>query len=81
MLQLIELYYENVSNASLLLHKASLHEAVDTGIAIPHVLLSICAFGAKYGFQLNFVDPIAKYKIAASTETVMPVRHSKRKVL
>lgn len=45
---LVELYYENVYNASLLLHKRLFLESLTTDTARPHVVLSVCAWAAKY---------------------------------
>jgi len=45
---LAELYFETAYNASLLLHKASFLASLAAGTACPHVVLSVCAWGAKY---------------------------------
>lgn len=45
---LIELFYANVYNATLLLHKATFLSAVAAGTACNHTVLSVCAWGAKY---------------------------------
>jgi hypothetical protein len=45
---LVEVYYENVYNAALLLHKKSFLETLAAGTARPHVVLSVCAWAAKY---------------------------------
>ena len=45
---LAELYFETAYNASLLLHKASFLASLAAGTACPHVVLSVCAWAAKY---------------------------------
>lgn len=50
---LIEMYFENVYQASLLLHKRLFLESIAAGTASPHVLLSVCAWGAKYGATVS----------------------------
>ena len=47
-LKLIDVYYANVYNATLLLHKPTFLEAVAAGKTKAHVLLSVCAWAAKY---------------------------------
>jgi hypothetical protein len=47
-LSLIEVYFANVYNASLLLHKASFLRAIAANTVRHHVLLSVCAFASKY---------------------------------
>jgi hypothetical protein len=47
MSSLIEIYYANVYNASILLHKASFLESLANGISRNHVVLSLCALGAQ----------------------------------
>ena len=44
---LVETYYENVYNATLLLHKRSFLQALDKETTRPHVVLSVCAWAAK----------------------------------
>ena len=44
---LIEVYFSNVYNASLLLHKRSFLEAIAAGTARPHVVLGVCAWASK----------------------------------
>lgn len=46
-LELVELYYENVYNASLLLHKQLFLRSLAAGTARPPVVLSVCAWAAK----------------------------------
>ncbi|KAJ3527969.1 hypothetical protein NM208_g10445 [Fusarium decemcellulare] len=48
MLKLIDTYYENVYNATLLLHKESLLESLAVGSIRPHVVMSVCAWGANF---------------------------------
>lgn len=50
---LIEVYFSNVYNASLLLHKRSFLEAIAAGTARPHVLLGVCAWASKYEWTLH----------------------------
>lgn len=47
LLTLIELYFDNVYNANLLLQKKSFQQSVAVGAARAHVVLSICAWGAR----------------------------------
>ena len=47
-LQLVEVYYENMYNARLLLHKRIFLESLAAGTAKPHTVLSVCACAAKY---------------------------------
>lgn len=44
---LVEVYYANVYNATLLLHKQMFLEALQTGMASQHVVLSVCAWALK----------------------------------
>jgi hypothetical protein len=48
LLELIEIYFDNVANSALALHKTDFLHRVHAGTATPHVVLSVCAFGAKY---------------------------------
>ncbi len=50
---LVEVYYENAYNARLLLHKGLFLESLAAGTANPHVVLSVCAWAAKY----SITDP------------------------
>lgn len=43
---LVEVYYQNVYNASLLLHKRLFLESLAAGTARPHVVLSVCAWAS-----------------------------------
>jgi hypothetical protein len=45
---LIEVYYSDVYNASLLVHKRMFLEAVAAGTARPQVVLSVCAIASMY---------------------------------
>ena len=47
-LTLVEVYYDNVYNATLLLHKRTFLESLSAGIVRPHIILSVCAWAAKY---------------------------------
>lgn len=47
MYTLVEVYYENAYNASLLLHKGLFLESLAAGTVEPHVILSICAWASK----------------------------------
>lgn len=49
LLTLVETYFDNVYNAHLLLHKRSFLESLEAGVARTHVVLGVCALGAKYG--------------------------------
>ncbi|KAI8947499.1 hypothetical protein F4801DRAFT_582324 [Xylaria longipes] len=46
--ELVEIYFNYVYNAHLLLHKRSFLESIADGTACTHVVLSICAWGAKF---------------------------------
>ncbi|KAK4893554.1 hypothetical protein LTR27_008021 [Elasticomyces elasticus] len=50
---LVELYFSNVYNAELLFHKRSFLEALALGTTRPHVILAICAWGAKFYRDTN----------------------------
>ncbi|KAH7246538.1 hypothetical protein BKA59DRAFT_200794 [Fusarium tricinctum] len=45
---LIDLYFENVYQSDLLLHKPSFLQALTNQAIRPHILLSICAWGANF---------------------------------
>ena len=47
-LTLVEVYYDNVYNASLLLHKQTFLDSLAAGTARPHLVLGVCAWAAKY---------------------------------
>lgn len=44
---LIDLYFENVYQSDLLLHKPTFLQALANQAVRPHILLSVCAWGAK----------------------------------
>lgn len=44
---LVEVYYSNVYNSSLVLHKRSFLEALSAGTVRPHVILGVCAWASK----------------------------------
>ncbi|KAG9500780.1 hypothetical protein J7337_006460 [Fusarium musae] len=44
---LVELYFDNVYQSTLLLHKATFLQSLTEQAVKPHILLSICAWGAK----------------------------------
>jgi len=46
-MNLVDVYYANVYNASLLLHKKLLIEAIVSGTARHHLVLSVCAWALK----------------------------------
>ncbi len=45
---LVNVYFENAYNASLLLHKGLFLDSLAAGTASPHIVLSVCAWAAKY---------------------------------
>ncbi|EXJ69938.1 uncharacterized protein A1O5_07011 [Cladophialophora psammophila CBS 110553] len=47
-MSLVDVYYANVYNASLLLHKRLFLEAIAAGTARHHVVLSVCAWALKW---------------------------------
>lgn len=51
---LVDIYWNNLYNASLLLHKRVFLEALESDSVRPHIILSICASAAKYA------DPFPK---------------------
>lgn len=72
-LKLIDVYYANVYNATLLLHKPTFLEAVAAGKMKAHVLLSVCAWAANFyrdascqatlrdhGFMMEWADRAGK---------------------
>ncbi|KAI0195222.1 hypothetical protein EV127DRAFT_332779 [Xylaria flabelliformis] len=46
--ELVDIYFNYVYNAHLLLHKRSFLESIADGTACTHVVLSVCAWGAKF---------------------------------
>lgn len=46
--KLVDVYYANVYNATLLLHKPTFIESLKAGTVRQHIVLSVCAFAAKY---------------------------------
>ncbi|EXJ67740.1 uncharacterized protein A1O5_09086 [Cladophialophora psammophila CBS 110553] len=46
-LTLVEVFFDNAYNATLVLHKRLFLESLERGRANPHVVLSICAWAAK----------------------------------
>ncbi|KAJ9604684.1 hypothetical protein H2200_010798 [Cladophialophora chaetospira] len=70
---LVDVYYDNVYNASLLLHKRTFLEALAAGTANQHVVLGVCAFALnfyqdtdehsilqKHGFSNEWADAAGK---------------------
>jgi hypothetical protein len=55
---LVDLYFENVYNAHLLLHRRSFLAAIDNGTARAHLVLGVCAWGAKYGDPPRSPSPV-----------------------
>ncbi|KAK3650409.1 hypothetical protein LTR56_006388 [Elasticomyces elasticus] len=51
--ELVAAYFDNVANASLLLHKRSFLDSLHAGTVAPHVLLSVCASGANFYQDCN----------------------------
>jgi hypothetical protein len=47
LLTLVNVYYEYIYNASLLLHRRTFMKALSAGTVPRHVILSVCAFAAK----------------------------------
>lgn len=45
---LVDVYFENAYNASLLLHKGRFLESLVAGTVEDHLILSVCAYAAKY---------------------------------
>lgn len=52
-LTLVDVYFDNVYNASLLLHKGLFLESLAAGTARLHVVLGVCAWAAKYATRLS----------------------------
>ncbi|MCJ1471554.1 hypothetical protein MMC13_000194 [Lambiella insularis] len=57
-LALVEVYYENLYNATLLLHKRQFLESLASGTARPHIVLGVCASAANSDSLLRF-EPAA----------------------
>jgi hypothetical protein len=51
LLTLVDVYFENVYQSDLLLHKRMFLKSLAEGTTREHVILSICAFAAKYGLM------------------------------
>ncbi|KAH8808017.1 hypothetical protein F5884DRAFT_857574 [Xylogone sp. PMI_703] len=47
-LTLVDVYFSNVYNADLLLHKPTFLQSLTRGASSPHVVLSVCAWGANF---------------------------------
>ncbi|KAH8681957.1 hypothetical protein BX600DRAFT_544414 [Xylariales sp. PMI_506] len=47
-LSLVDRYFDNMYNASFVLHKKLLLESIASGTTRPHILLSVCAWGANF---------------------------------
>lgn len=47
MYTLVDVYFENAYNASLLLHKGRFLESLAAGTVEAHLILSVCAYAAK----------------------------------
>ncbi|KAK6371287.1 hypothetical protein LTS17_009018 [Exophiala oligosperma] len=45
---LVDIYFDHVYNAHLLLHKPSFLASLAAGTVRPHIVLSVCAWGAKF---------------------------------
>jgi hypothetical protein len=45
---LANVYFRHVYNAGLLLHRPSFLRSIEDGSSSPHIVLSVCAWGAKY---------------------------------
>lgn len=75
--ELIEIYYENVSNSALVIHKRRFLESVQSGTVVPHILLSVCAWGAKYVLETMAKRSAAERVIIVSTKTAMGLQHSR----
>lgn len=76
--ELVEIYYENVCNSTLLLHRKRFLESVQHGTVVPHTLLSVCAWGAKYVLPTIVNRSATERVIIASTKTAMGLQHSRR---
>jgi len=48
MTTLVDVYFRHVYNAGLLLHRDSFLSSIADGTANPHIMLSVCAWAAKY---------------------------------
>lgn len=48
MYALVDVYFEHAYNASLLLHKGRFLESLGAGTVEAHLILSVCAYAAKY---------------------------------
>ncbi|KAI1346479.1 hypothetical protein F5Y01DRAFT_297708 [Xylaria sp. FL0043] len=81
--ELVELYFNCVYNAHLLLHKRSFLASVADGTAPAHVVLSVCAWGAKFyedasglpvlktqGFMLEWAQKAGKLVLQDAEELI-----------
>lgn len=48
MYTLVDVYFENAYNATLLLHKGRYLDSLAAGTVEAHLVLSVCAYAAKY---------------------------------
>ncbi|KAI0814108.1 hypothetical protein GGR55DRAFT_634031 [Xylaria sp. FL0064] len=81
--ELVEIYFNCVYNAHLLLHKRTFLASVVDGMASTHVVLSVCAWGAKFyedasglpvlktqGFMLEWAQKAGKLVLQDAEELV-----------
>lgn len=54
MYTLVDVYFETAYNAGLLLHKRRFLESLEAGTVEPHLILSMCAYAAKYLVPISF---------------------------
>jgi hypothetical protein len=76
--ELIEIYFENVCNAALLLHQKHFRESVRNGTVVPHILLSVCAWGAKYVSEIIMKRSATERMITVSIRIAMGLQHSRQ---
>lgn len=69
---LIELYFDNIYQSDLILHKKSFSESVARGSASAHVLLSVCAWSAKcVDTMVLTIKDTANIDTSASTKMIL----------
>jgi hypothetical protein len=75
LLALVELYFDNVYNAHLIFQRETFQQSLALGRARSHVVLSVCAFGARYARDRHFIrfdqltpGPAASIEMSADSQ-------------
>jgi hypothetical protein len=69
MVALVHIFFENAYNATLLLHRRSFVDSLEKETANPHIVLSTCAWAAKYGEKAVLMVLILTLALSVSIET------------